>query len=152
MRSLNVQMPTPECHGHASFLMAFCSFLGESSSLSAAFSVISCLHAVLLCERWGRRSICISVDGGWKWSGHTSVQLKASAVYFPWCCALFFTLTHALESTAQYCFSPLDVTFTGAAAKTASPHCPKLPGPEVVLTDRAWLWSKCDFYLTFHFY
>lgn len=55
MRSLNVQMPTPECHRHASFLMAFCSFLGESSSLSAVFSVISCLHAVLLCERWGRQ-------------------------------------------------------------------------------------------------
>lgn len=48
-------------------------------------------------------------------------------------------LTHGLESNAQSCSSPLEATFTGAAAKTASPHCLKINAPEAVLTDVAWL-------------
>lgn len=51
MRTLTVHMQSPECHGQTSFLMPFC-FLYASSSLIVTISMVSCVHATLLRERW----------------------------------------------------------------------------------------------------
>lgn len=136
----NIHTPAPKDHGHTPFLTALCS-LGESPSFGCCIQYDFLCPTVLLRVRWVYRIYFHynPADGGCARSGHTSVWLKASAAYFPWCCALFFSLTHALESSAQSCFSPPVATFTRAAAKTASPHCLKLTAPEAVLTDVAWL-------------
>lgn len=113
MRSLIVQMQTPECRGHTSSLMAFCSFLSEGSSLIVTFSMVSCVDAMLLHERWVHQihfhynsprmaSVCGvgTLFSDWK---HLQFIFHGVVSYF-------LTLTHALESTAQSAFflSPCD--------------------------------------------
>jgi hypothetical protein len=69
-------------------------------------------------------SLQFSLDGECGWSKHAFLWLKASVVYFPWFYSLLFTLTHALESTAQSClFSPL-CAFMAVVNRTAFPLCP----------------------------
>lgn len=117
------------------FLMAFCSFLHESSSLIVIFSTVSLHRLCFFMKNMCIRFISITNPLRWwvwvEWAHFGLIEsicsLFSMVLFF-----YFFTLTHALESTTQSCFFLLMQLVHQWPSRLPSHHVLEFTGPEAV--------------------